>query len=119
MSSHSSILVHVSADDIGDWQMALRNLANLVNDDSVETPPELMEVVVNGPGVRFLLGTSPEAAKVTRMAEAGVEIAACANSLDRFGHAPQELATGVTTVRSGVAEVVRVQQRGDTYLKLP
>jgi len=119
MSNHSSILVHISTDDIGDWQMALRNLANLVNDDSVETPPELMEVVVNGPGVRFLLDSSPEAAKVTQMAEAGVEIAACVNSLDRFGHAAQDLATGVGTVRSGVAEVVRVQQRGDTYLKLP
>jgi methionyl-tRNA synthetase len=34
MSSHRSILVHVSTDDVGDWQMALRNLANLVNDDS-------------------------------------------------------------------------------------
>ncbi|PSP65333.1 hypothetical protein BRC76_00130 [Halobacteriales archaeon QH_8_67_36] len=119
MSNHRSILVHVSTDDVGDWQMALRNLANLVNDDSVETPPELMEVVVNGSGVRFLLESSPEAAKVTRMAEAGVDIAACTNSLDRFGHAAQELATGVTTVRSGVAEVVRVQQRGDIYLKLP
>jgi len=119
MSSHRSILVHVSSDDIGDWRMALRNLVNLVNDDSVETPPELMQVVVNGPGVRFLLETGPEAAKVTRMAEAGVDIAACANSLDRFGHAAQDLATGVGTVRSGVAEVVRVQQRGDTYLKLP
>jgi len=119
MSSQRSILVHISTDDITDWQMALRNLANLVNDDSVETPPELMEVVVNGPGVRFLLDTSPEATKVTQMAEAGVEIAACANSLDRFGHGAQDLAAGVGTVRSGVAEVVRVQQRGETYLKLP
>ncbi|MFC6756049.1 MULTISPECIES: DsrE family protein [Haloarcula] len=119
MSNQRSILVHVSTDDIGEWQMALRNLANLVNDDSVETPPELMEVVVNGPGVRFLLESSPEADKVTRMAEAGVEIAACANSLDRFDHAAHDLAAGVGTVRSGVAEVVRVQQRGDTYLKLP
>ena len=119
MSDHSSILVHISTDNIGDWQMAMRNLANLVNDDSVETPPELMEVVVNGPGVRFLLESSHEADKVTRMARAGVEIAACANSLDRFDHAAQELAPGVSTVRSGVAEVVRVQQRGDTYLKLP
>lgn len=114
MSSH-----RISTDDISDWQMALRNLVNLVNDDSVETPPELIEVVVNGPGVRFLLETSPEAAKVTRMAEAGVELAACTNSLDRFGHAPEALATGVSAVRSGVAEVVRAQQQADTYLKLP
>ncbi len=84
MSSHRSILVHISTDDISDWQMALRNLA-----------------------------------KVTRMAEAGVELAACTNSLDRFGHATAALATGVSAVRSGVAEVVRAQQQADTYLKLP
>jgi intracellular sulfur oxidation DsrE/DsrF family protein len=119
MSGQRSILIHISSDDIGDWQTALRNLANLVNDDSVETPPELMEVVVNGPGVRFLLADSPEAAKVARMAEAGVDIVACTNSLDRFGHATPDLAQGVGTVRAGVAEVVRAQQRDDIYLKLP
>jgi intracellular sulfur oxidation DsrE/DsrF family protein len=40
-------------------------------------------------------------------------------SLTRLGYAPENLADGVQTIRSGVAEVARIQQQGDTYLKLP
>lgn len=119
MSTQPSIVIHVSSQDSRDWAMALRNLVNLVNDDSVETPPELIQMVVNGHAVRYLLANSPEAEKVTRMAEAGVDITACSNSLDRFGYSSADLAAGVTTVPAGVSELVRAQQRGNTYLKLP
>lgn len=119
MNSGHGIVIHITSGESSDWQMALRNLVNLVQDDSVSTPPDSMQVVVNGDAVRFLLASASEAAKVTQMAEAGVQITACANSLDRFAHAPEDLADGVTVIQSGVAEVVRLQQRGATYLKLP
>lgn len=119
MSTKQSIVIHISSQSADDWQMALRNLVNLVNDDSVSTPPELIQVVVNGQAVRFLLSSGPESEKVTRMAEAGVEITACSNSLDRFGYAAVGLAAGVGTVPSGVAAAVRAQQGGSAYLKLP
>jgi intracellular sulfur oxidation DsrE/DsrF family protein len=119
MSEQAAIVVHVSSQDSRDWAMAVRNLVNLVNDDSIATPPESMEVVVNGHAVRYLLATAPESDRVTQMATAGVDIVACGNSLERFGYAPEALADGVGTVPAGVAEVVRAQQRGSTYLKLP
>ena len=119
MSGHRRTVVHITSGDIGDWQTALRNLVNLVNDESVSTPPELLQVVVNGEAVRFLLGTAPESSKLTRMADSGVDINACSNSLERFDYGATDLAEGVTTVRSGVAEVTRAQQAGATYLKLP
>jgi len=119
VSSSNRIVVHITSDDIGGWQTALRNLVNLVGDDSVSTPPDRVQVVVNGPAVRFLLASSPEAQKLTRMADAGVTVSVCSNSLVRFDHEEDTLADGVSTVQSGVAEVVRVQQRGDVYLKLP
>jgi len=119
MGSPQPLVVHITSSDVADWEMALRNLVNLVNDDSVATPPELMQVVVNGHAVRFLLDSAPEASKLTRMANASVDIDACANSLERVGHAATDLAEGVTAVRSGVAEVTRAQGAGATYLKLP
>jgi intracellular sulfur oxidation DsrE/DsrF family protein len=119
MSTQQSIVVHISTGSAGDWRMALRNLVNLVNDDSVPTPPAAIQVVVNGRAVRYLLSSSPESEKVTRMAESGVDITACSNSLDRFGYAAVDLAGGVGTVPSGVAAVVRAQQGGSAYLKLP
>lgn len=119
MSSRPSVVVHVSTDAIDDWQMALRNLANLVRDESVPTPPDAMQLVVNGPGVRFLLESSPESAKLSQMVSAGVSVDVCSNSLERFGHDPENLAEGVTTVESGVATVLAAQQSGQSYLKLP
>lgn len=119
MSSHRGIVIHITSGDNSDWQMALRNLSNLYQDESVSTAPGRMKVVVNGDAVRFLLATSPEAPQITKITEAGVQVGACSKSLDRLGFSPNQLAEGVTTIPSGVAEVVRVQQHDATYLKLP
>ncbi|MXR21204.1 DsrE family protein [Halobacterium bonnevillei] len=119
MSGQRGVVVHVSSDDIGDWKMAIRNLVNLARDESVPTPPDAIQLVVNGPGVRFLLATGTESPKVSQMVTAGVTVDVCANSLERFGHDPDDLTDGVTTVQSGVAEVLRAQKAGKDYLKLP
>jgi len=114
-----AIVVHITTDELGGWQMALRNLRNLVQDDSVSLAATDIQVVINGPAVRFLLDSSYDGPKITTMAEAGVTVNACANSLSRFGYDPDDLTEGVTIVQSGVAEVVRGQQNGKQYLKLP
>lgn len=119
MSSTQGIVAHITTEEISAWQTALRNLRNLAEDDSVSTPAEQIQVVVNGPAVRFLLATSPEATKLSGMVSAGVTVNACSNSLERFGHEPNQLTGGISVVQSGVAEVVRAQQRGKNYLKLP
>lgn len=119
MNGGPGIVIHITSGESGDWQMALRNLVNLVQEESVSTPPEQIQVIVNGQAVRFLLESGPEAAKITQMVKAGVEIGACANSLERFGHPPESLAEGVTTIPSGVAAVTSAQQQGATYMKLP
>lgn len=117
MSEQQGIVIHITSGNSSDWQMALRNILNLAQDESTSTPADLIWVVVNGEAVRFLLAAAPEAAEVVRMTESGVRIGACSNSLDRFGYAPDDLAEGVTTVRSGVAEVVRLQRQGNAYLE--
>ena len=119
MSGQQPLVVHITSDTVSDWQMALRNLQNLVRDSSVSTPPAEMQVVVNGPAVRFLLASSPDAPKITKMLTAGVTVSVCSNSLSLFDHDPTAVTEGVTIVNSGVAEVVRAQQQGTHYLKLP
>jgi intracellular sulfur oxidation DsrE/DsrF family protein len=119
MSLQDGIIIHVTTGEIDGWQTALRNLRNLVQDESVPTPPARIEVVVNGPAVRFLLASSPDSSKVSQVLEAGVGIGVCSNSLARFGHDPDDLVDGVRTVSSGVAEVVRMQAADNSYLKLP
>ncbi|MEA1930136.1 MAG: DsrE family protein [Euryarchaeota archaeon] len=119
MTSQHALVVHITSDTASDWQMALRNLQNLVRDSSVSTPPEEMQVVINGPAVRFLLDSSPDAPKITKMLTVGVTVSVCSNSLSLFDHDPSSVTEGVTIVTSGVAEVVRAQQQGKNYLQLP
>jgi intracellular sulfur oxidation DsrE/DsrF family protein len=120
MSIHDGdVVVHITGDDAGSWEMALRNLVNLVRDGSVDTPPESISVVANGPAVKFFTAKGPEADRIEQMVSAGVSISACSNSLQRFGYATDDLADGVTVVDSGVAAVMRAQERNLKYLKLP
>lgn len=119
MSTAPDVVIHVTSDRISDWKRALTNVRNLYQDESIHTPPTAITLVVNGEAVRFLLEHSVEANTLTRMAEAGITIDACGNSLDRFGHDPDTLAPGVSVVPSGVAEAVRLQGRGVSYLRLP
>jgi intracellular sulfur oxidation DsrE/DsrF family protein len=118
-SDFAGVVVHVTSGDEGDWAQALRNLSNLYQNESVPVPPSRITVVVNGHAVRFLLARSPDADQIERIASAGVHVDACRNSLDRLGYDPENLATGVETIPSGVAEVVRLQWNGHGYLKLP
>lgn len=97
--------------------MAIQDLSALHRDDSLGTPA--LTVVINGPAVPYLLTTAPDAAQITQMTDDDVRIVACVRSLERFGYSPENLAEGVSTVESGVAEVVRLQFQGDAYLKLP
>lgn len=115
----AGIVIHITSGDERDWRQALRNISNLYTNESMPIPPNRTTVVVNGGAVRFLRSSSPEANRLTRIAEAGVHISACANSLERLGYEPGSLADGVETVESGVAEVVRLQWNGNGYLKLP
>lgn len=119
MNGQYGVVVHITTGEATGWERALRNLRNLVTDESVPTPTDRMQVVVNGPAVGFLVESGPAASKLRGVLDAGVTVSACANSLERFGHDPAALLEGVTVVESGIAEAVRTQQHGSSYLKLP
>jgi len=100
MSNQRGIVAHVTSGDSADWRMALRNLSNLCQNDSISTPPDLMKVVVNGNAVRFLLSSSPEADRITAMVNGGVQINVCSQSLARLGYDPETLVEGVQTIHT-------------------
>jgi intracellular sulfur oxidation DsrE/DsrF family protein len=120
MSGHiDGVVVHITSPDANDWGQALRNVSNLHSDESVPIEPNLITIVVNGEATRFLRADEPDADRLSRLADSGVRILACSSSLERLGYSPDELAEGVETVDSGVAEVTRLQWHGNGYLKLP
>lgn len=118
-SSLAGVILHITSGNENDWNQALRNLSNLYDDESLPIPADMITVVVNGDAVRFLLETAPDAAAISKIAAAGVHINACERSLNRLDLHAGNLAEGVESVSSGVAEVVRLQWNGHGYLKLP
>ncbi|MFC5368821.1 DsrE family protein [Salinirubrum litoreum] len=111
---------HVSSDDPADQRHALRNVVNLLADESVSGPDDDVVLVANGGAVRlFLSPTTPATATVADLRDAGVALYACGNSLRRLDASDADLLPGVERVPSGVGRLASLQQDGFGYLKVP
>lgn len=111
---------HVSSGDPADQRHALRNVVNLLADESVSNPADDVALVANGDGVRlFLSSTTPAEETVADLHDAGVELLACGNSLRRLDATDADLLAGVERVPSGVGVLADRQRRGYGYLKVP
>ncbi len=97
----SELLVHVN-----------NLVANFVQDGGVE-----VEVVFLGPGLDMLRKTNTtDEKRLNQLAEYGVSFVACQNSMAAMHLNTADLFPFVSEVRSGVAEVVRKQEAGWSYL---
>lgn len=111
---------HVSSGDPDEQRHALRNVVNLLADDSVSTPDDDVTLVANGDAVRlFVSATTPAAETVADLHEAGVDLFACGNALRRLDAADADLLAGVQRVPSGVGTLASLQEAGFGYLKVP
>ena len=98
------------------WDAALNNIENLGTAFGAGNCE--VEVVAHGPGLGMLLKRdNPVAERVQKIGSAGVTFAACQNTMKRKHVTAEDLLPGVITVDSGVAEVVRKQEAGWSYLK--
>lgn len=108
--------VHLSSPTVEGRERALRSVLNLVADGN---PTDEVRVVAHAGGVRALrvdTAGETERARISRLLEAGVAVAACRNTLDGVD---ADLLPGVETVASGVGALARLQDEGWGYLKLP
>ncbi len=77
-----------------------------------------IEVVAHGKGLGLLLVTNTALQeRLWHLAETGVVFAACENTMQRLHVTKADLVSFATTVDSGVAEVVRKQEAGWSYVK--
>jgi len=95
--------------------MALRNLANLL-DDAGEEHVEAA-VVAHAGGVIALKRDSPHLADLERLAGRGVRFAVCENTLQSRGLSRIAFLEQAEIVSSGVTELVRLQHEGFAYIK--
>lgn len=110
------VVFEVTADGAEQWQSILNNVENL-HKAFGPTQTELA-VVAHGKGLGFLLATNTAMhERLARVAQSGVTFAACENTMRRLQVSKSDLFPFVTTVDSGVAEVVRKQEAGWAYIK--
>lgn len=108
------VVVHLDEADPAKHASVLRNIRHLIDELGDGSPVEL---VVHGPGLAAVHGSAEHADGVRDALGRGVTVAACANTMRAQGISPDQLIDGVTTVPAGIAELVRRQRDGWSYVR--
>jgi uncharacterized protein len=109
------VVIQVSDNDAGKWNLALNNARNLQADlgaDKVE-----IEVVVYGPGIDMLKLESTASSRVGEALKAGVAIVACENTMKGQKLTRPDMLPNISYVPAGVTELVRKQGMGWAYIR--
>ncbi len=110
------VVIEVTAEAAPQWESVLNNVENLQK--AFASDPIEIEVVTHGKGLAMLRKSNgAQSERIAKIASAGVKFAACENTMRHMKVQKSDLFDFVTTVDSGVAEVVRKQEAGWAYLK--
>ncbi len=110
------IVFEIVAEGAEPWNALLNNVENVRKAFGAEATE--ITVVGHGKGLGLLLKTSEVASRVEVIGgQGGVTFAACQNTMRRKEVEPADLLPAATIVDSGIAEVVRKQEAGWSYLK--
>lgn len=109
------VVIEVTGDGAELWTAVLTNVENLRKSLGNATG---VEVVVHGKALGLLVAKdNPVAERAKTLAEGGVVFAACENTMKRKNVTRDQLLPFAQTTDSGVAEVVRKQEAGWSYIK--
>ena len=117
------VAVHVDQNDPAVMNMALNNVANLIDYYTEQGDTVTVEVVTYGPGLTMLIaGQSPVADRIATMAmeHDTLTFDACANTLAGMEKKAGEkipLMTEATVVPSGVVQLITLQEDGYAYVR--
>ena len=109
------IVFEVVAEGKEAWDSVLNNVENArkaLGADATE-----VAVIAHGKGLGLLMKESPVRERLEKIAGEKVVFAACENTMRKKNVAKDALLPVSTTVDSGVAEVVRKQEAGWSYIK--
>jgi len=109
------IVVQVSDNDTGKWNLALNNASNLQKDLGAGNID--IEIVAYGPGIGMLKADSIAANRVSDAMAAGVKVVACENTMQAQKLSKGDMIANVGYVKAGVVEIMQKQQEGWAYLR--
>ena len=110
------VVVEVTATGLEQWNAALSGVENLLQ--ALGPRNTEVEIVAHADGINLLLARDNTLAeRMARLKSDGVIFAACQNSMRSHHLAAADLLPLSTPVDAGVAEVVRKQEAGWSFLK--
>ncbi|MEO6921936.1 MAG: DsrE family protein [Collimonas sp.] len=112
-AEHYNIVISVS--DKEKVELALGNAQNLQSE--LGTACTNIEIVHVSAAITLLGPMSQKAPLLKEALQHGVKLVACQNSMNKFKMTEDDLLPGITTVPSGVAEIVRRQKQGWIYFR--
>lgn len=111
------VVMEISGDGDEHWNGLITNVKNLRT--ALGNENAQIEVVVHGKALALLLGKNKEMAdRLADLSREGVVFAACENTMKKQGVTKDQLLPFAITVDAGVAEVVRKQESGWSYVRL-
>ena len=114
-AAKNRVVMQVSDNDPGKWNLALNNAHNLQADlgaGNVE-----IEIVAYGPGIGMLKQDSVVGKRVGEALASGVHVEACENTMRGQKLAKTDMLNGIDYVPAGVVEIMQKQQQGWAYLR--
>lgn len=110
------VVFELTSDNEEHWEALLNNVENLQKAFGARNTE--VEVVTHRKGLGLLLNTNARfKGRIEAIAATGVRFAACENTMRRQQVKKEDLLPVAITVDSGVAEVVRKQEAGWSYIK--
>lgn|SRR5690606_4712468 len=108
------VIMQVTQADSAQQLVVVGQISNILK----ALPNAKIEVVCHSQGINLLVASQSKAVKhVKELIERGVVFAACENTMERKQIMKEDLLPGVTTVPSGMAELVLKQEMGWIYVK--
>ena len=108
---HKLIIAFTAPDSV--QQKAVLNLLSNLRE---ELPHAKISVIAYNKGLDLLLNDNRYAAKVKKLSEQGIEFLACGNTMKMRNILPEQVVPFAAVVKAGIAEIVKRQEKGWTYI---
>ena len=114
-TTSNRVVMQVSDNDPGKWNLALNNARNLQADLGASNVE--IEIVAYGPGIGMLKADSVVGNRIGEALGSGVKVAACENTMRGWKLQKSDMLGGISYVGAGVVEIMQKQQQGYAYLR--
>jgi intracellular sulfur oxidation DsrE/DsrF family protein len=108
------VVIQVSDNDPAKWNMALINAQNV---SKALGSKVAIEIVAYGPGLQMFKSDSPVAQQLKEIAEKGIKLLACGNTMAATHTRRDQLSQSVGVVPAGILEIMEKQHMGYAYVR--